>query len=94
MERRFSAVAISGELGVAKPDPEIFRYALDRLGISPENAWHVGDSLRLDVAGAKAAQLTAVWLNRNGLERQAADPEPDFEISSLTELFEILAIAE
>ena len=61
------AVVISAELGVAKPDPAIFRAALDRLGAGPDGALHVGDSLEDDVAGARAAGLEAVLVARNGV---------------------------
>ena len=60
------AVVISAELGVAKPDPAIFRAALDRLGAGPDGALHLGDSLEDDVAGARAAGLEAVLVVRNG----------------------------
>ena len=59
-------VVISAELGVAKPDPAIFRAALDRLGASAADAMHVGDSVEADVAGARAAGLEAVLVARNG----------------------------
>ena len=50
------AVVISAELGVAKPDPAIFRAALERLaGARAAEAIHVGDSVEHDVAGARAA---------------------------------------
>jgi len=39
-----------------------------------DRAWHVGDSLKLDVAGPRAASLTAVWVNRPGRAREPADP--------------------
>ena len=65
LEPLFDSVAVSGELGVAKPDPAIFsRTVLDELGVAPELAWHIGDSQTADVAGAHAAGLTAVWVNR------------------------------
>jgi putative hydrolase of the HAD superfamily len=76
------AVVISAELGVAKPDPAIFRAALDRLGAGPEGALHVGDSLEHDVAGARAAGLEAVLVARNG----AAAPEGVRVVRSLAEL--------
>jgi len=86
IEDQFRAIVISGEVGVAKPDASVFRLALDKLGVEPENVWHVGDNLRTDVAGAKAASLIAVWLNRGGLTWKEGDPKPDLEIRSLTEL--------
>jgi putative hydrolase of the HAD superfamily len=76
------AVVISAELGVAKPDPAIFRAALDRLGAAPDGAVHVGDSLEHDVAGARAAGLEAVLVARNG----AAAPDDVRTVASLTEL--------
>ncbi|NKB66776.1 MAG: HAD-IA family hydrolase [Candidatus Latescibacteria bacterium] len=82
----FSALAISGELGVAKPDIGAFTPALEALGVVGKEVWHVGDNLETDVAGANAAGLTAVWLNRDGAERSPDAPQPDVEISSLAEL--------
>jgi putative hydrolase of the HAD superfamily len=61
-------VVISAELGVAKPDPAIFRAALERLGAQPSEAIHVGDSVEHDVAGARAAGLEAVLVARNGAQ--------------------------
>jgi putative hydrolase of the HAD superfamily len=57
------AVFTPDTLGVAKPDPEAFRRACERLGSSPEEAVHVGDSLITDVGGAREAGLRAVWFN-------------------------------
>lgn len=87
----FDAVVISGEHGVVKPDPGIFHIALRQIGCSPAEAWHVGDSLSTDVAGAAAAGVVSVWLNRDGFERSASDPTPDIEIRSLRELSDLLA---
>ena len=70
--------------------PAIFQLALDKLGVEPENVWHIGDSLASDVAGAKASGLTAVWLNRHGAVRKEDDPQPDHEIASLAELLLLL----
>jgi putative hydrolase of the HAD superfamily len=62
------AVVISAELGAAKPDPAIFRAALERLGATAGEAMHVGDSMEHDVAGARAAGLDAVLVARDGAE--------------------------
>jgi putative hydrolase of the HAD superfamily len=87
---RFDLVVISGEVRAAKPDPAILNFATKKLGVAPEAVWHIGDSLASDVVGAKAAGLTAVWLNRDARERKRGDPEPDFEIASLLELLPLL----
>jgi HAD superfamily hydrolase (TIGR01549 family) len=86
LEPWFGAIVISGELGIAKPDPAGFRQALSKLGVAPADAWHVGDSLSDDVAGALATGMTGIWLNRAGRVRRPDQPEPHLEIGSLRDL--------
>jgi HAD superfamily hydrolase (TIGR01549 family) len=88
----FDLFVASGDLRITKPDPRIFTHTCDKLGVAPEDTWHVGDSLATDVAGAKAAGLTAVWLNRTGTTREESQPRPDHEIASLTGLLPLLGI--
>ncbi len=86
----FDAVVVSGEKGVGKPKPEVFFHLLDELGVSPENAVMVGNSLARDVAGARAAGLAAaVWLRVSGSE-EPADVTPDATIDGLHELPAVL----
>ncbi len=66
IDRFFERVVLSWHAGSAKPDPVIFRRALEAMSIGPRQALHVGDSLHEDVAGACAAGLTAVLLDRGG----------------------------
>jgi putative hydrolase of the HAD superfamily len=74
----------SAVVGVAKPDPGIFRIALDALNVpTGSNVLHVGDSLRYDVAGAHAAGLQPVHMDPYGL-CPAPDGHP--HIRSLAEL--------
>jgi putative hydrolase of the HAD superfamily len=75
-------VMTSAVAGVAKPDPEIFAIALAEVGVGAAEALHVGDSLAEDVAGARAAGIRAIWLDRSG--SPAAQDVP--AISSLAEL--------
>ena len=82
----FDAVFFSGELGVGKPDPAIFRRALALADVPAADAVHVGDSLEADVAGARAVGLATVWVNRTGRTRPSALSPPDIEIRSLLEL--------
>jgi len=78
LDELFGAVVISDVEGVRKPDKAIFALALARLGALPAEAAMIGDSLRNDVQGAKAAGLArAVWLEGDeilgGGDRAAAD---------------------
>jgi putative hydrolase of the HAD superfamily len=59
----FEVVVISGEVGVGKPDPTVFKLALDGLGAAPQSAVMVGDSWERDVLGALGAGLSAVWVS-------------------------------
>jgi putative hydrolase of the HAD superfamily len=60
----FEAIVCSSEVGVEKPDRRIFRRALERLGVGPAAALHVGDHRLEDVEGAVAAGMYAVQLDR------------------------------
>jgi putative hydrolase of the HAD superfamily len=57
----FDAVLISDAEGISKPDVEIFHRALDRLKASRAQAVFVGDHPEVDVAGARAAGIRAIW---------------------------------
>jgi putative hydrolase of the HAD superfamily len=59
LEDLFDAVVISGEAGLHKPQPEIYLFAAERLGIPPESCVFV-DDLRENVQGAEAVGMTAV----------------------------------
>ncbi len=59
-------VVSSAEVGAAKPDPAPFARGLELAGVAPEDALHVGDSLENDVAGARAAGVRAVLVDRAG----------------------------
>jgi len=56
----------SFEEGVEKPDPEIFRRALRRLGVAPERAAYIGDIYSIDAVGARAAGLQPVLIDPTG----------------------------
>ncbi|MFH2111491.1 MAG: HAD family hydrolase [Candidatus Bathyarchaeota archaeon] len=81
----FKSLVFSDETGLCKPHPQVFRRALEELRAKPCEAVHVGDLLRTDVAGAKAAGLTAVWV-RSPRQDGETDAEPDYIIDSLHEL--------
>ncbi|MCC6698560.1 MAG: HAD-IA family hydrolase [Candidatus Hydrogenedentes bacterium] len=61
----FDLVITSAEAGVSKPHPDIFHIALDNLGLDTAQAVHVGDSEEEDIAGAHAAGLRAVRIDRD-----------------------------
>jgi len=66
LARWFDAIAVSCEEGMEKPDPRLFVRAIARLGGTPDRALHVGDVPELDEAGAKAAGIASVLVDRRG----------------------------
>jgi putative hydrolase of the HAD superfamily len=64
-------VVISAEVGAAKPEAAIFEHALAVAGVPAGEALHVGDTKEADLAGALAAGLRAVHLDRSGDDPQA-----------------------
>lgn len=83
----FDVVVTREDVGAIKPEPKIFLYALERLGVEPHEAMMIGDSLSQDVYGAKNVGMTAVWINRNG---DKGYNMADYEIHTLHELRKIL----
>jgi putative hydrolase of the HAD superfamily len=78
----FEKVVSSGSEGVRKPDPEIFRRAVARLEVRPDEALYVGNLPRTDALGARNAGLHSVWLHRDGTGLGMDPPE----ITSLLEV--------
>ena len=79
-------IIVSGEFGVDKPDPAIFHEALWRGGVGPDDALYIGDSAEHDVAGARAAGLTPVWVQRDAAAWMANGPEPELRIRNVGEI--------
>ena len=83
----FNSITISGDVGIGKPDRQIFEAAMQKLDVQPQAALMVGNSLKRDIAGAQQAGLKTVWVNRLGFEPRE-DIKPDIEVTSLSELLE------
>ena len=77
------ALVTSEQAGVSKPDPAIFRIALERLGVAAPESVMIGDSWSADVVGAIAAGIRPVWYNPLGLPKPA-EPGDVEELRSLT----------
>ncbi len=92
----FDAVAVSEEVGVAKPHPRMFHHALEQLGITPADygrTMMVGNFLERDVKGANALGMISVWIDwspRRPKEPAEKLEEPDFTIKEPLELLPII----
>lgn len=83
----FDTITISSLAQAAKPSAKIFQLALDKHAVDPEEALHVGDSLRDDVEGAGKAGLHAVLLDRQGNQRGSG-------VRAITSLDELIPLID
>jgi putative hydrolase of the HAD superfamily len=60
----FSTIVTSGDVGIAKPNKEIFITACDKAGVTPSDCVYIGDDIEIDVLGCKSAGLKGIWLDR------------------------------
>ncbi len=67
----YQYMAISADLGIRKPHPDIFWHALNGLRVAPEEAAMVGDTLKADVTGAKKLDILAIWIPKTSLRAEA-----------------------
>lgn len=91
----FDAIVISEEVGVEKPYQRIFKAAVAKLGVKPENAVMVGNRIDADILGANRFGMKSVWFRWNTRYNDTIDSsqeKPDFTINSLFELPGLLAL--
>ena len=85
----FMDLVVSGEVGVAKPDPRIFEIAFERMGHpAKKDVFIVGDSLTSDIRGGNAVGIDTCWFNPTQKVRDH-DVEIRYEIRHLDELLTI-----
>jgi putative hydrolase of the HAD superfamily len=82
-----AVVVDSHVVGVTKPDPAIFHFALDAMDVDPSECLYVGDTVTYDVTGARAAGLRPVHLDPY---RLCAHPEDHLHVTHLTHLTALL----
>ena len=83
LEPYFETLTVSEEVGVKKPNPEIFRYALRKAGATPEESIMIGDEMAVDIDGAHAAGIDQIFFNPSG---QPAEGKSTYEVKSLLEI--------
>lgn len=85
----FTGFSFSDETGFVKPSPEAFGAALEDMGVKPQEAVHVGDIPRTDIAGALATGYKGAVLYTGHIYRDG-QPEPTARIGNHNELFSLL----
>ena len=87
MKPYFETLTVSEEVGVKKPNPEIFQYALRKANAKAEESLMIGDEMAVDIDGARAAGMDTVFFNPKG---EKIDGERTFEVCTLLEITKIL----
>ena len=84
-----SEIIVSEEVGVNKPNPQIFNVLLNKLNLQPSQVIMIGDSLEKDIKGAENANIKTIWYNPNQKVNHT-QIIPNYQITNLLELKEIL----
>ena len=87
MKPYFETLTVSEEVGVKKPNPEIFQYALRKAHATAEESLMIGDEMDVDIDGARAAGIDTVLFNPRG---EKIEGERTFEVRNLLEIKQIL----
>jgi 2-haloalkanoic acid dehalogenase type II len=82
------------DVGAAKPEPALFRAALEWAGVEPAAALHVGDEPNLDVDAARRLGMYAVWVNRDGSVWPCELQPPQIEVRDLYTLYSWLEVSQ
>ncbi len=86
----FDLVIASAEEGVEKPNPEMFKIALERANCLPENAVMVGDRIDNDILPAKKIGMKTVWVKQGFARHQPESDVPDYTIQTLDEISSVI----
>lgn len=81
----FTQVISADRIRVYKPDPRVYRLAVDTLGVAPASVLFVSSNA-WDVGGAKAFGFRTCWVNRDGVPPEELNLNADIVVRSLTEL--------
>ena len=87
LEPYFETLTVSEEVGVKKPNPEIFLYALRKAHATVEESLMIGDEMAVDIDGARAAGIDQLFYNPN---REVVEGERTFEVHDLLEVTDLL----
>ena len=87
MKPYFETLTVSEEVGVKKPNPEIFHYALRKANATAEESLIIGDEMAVDIDGARAAGIDQIFFNPKG---KKIEGERTFEVYNLLEIKSIL----
>ncbi|MBE5103863.1 HAD family hydrolase [Bacillus thuringiensis] len=81
----FKYIFTSSEIGISKPDPEIFHRAVLQSNLEMKDCYYIGDRLETDAISSTVAGMQGIWLNRDNSQRKC-------DIPTICSLYEVLTI--
>ena len=87
LEQYFNEVIISEQTPWKKPSPEIFKFAINKVGAKVEESIMIGDDIKADIKGAAAIGMDNIWTN---MINSKSDYKPTYEVNNLIEIKDIL----
>ena len=79
----FDIVVTAGDIGVSKPDPRIFAMACEKGGVSPDQAYYIGDDFTTDIIACQDAGMKGIWINRNNSVCEDGNARTVFSLETL-----------
>ncbi|MDG6907274.1 MAG: HAD family hydrolase, partial [Nitrososphaerota archaeon] len=93
MAKYFNFMILSEEVGFNKPDPEMFKLALDKARIDPSEAWMIGDRVDADIGPARGLGMKAIRVSHDSemaiIEPNSEEEIPDFQFKDLRPLLDL-----
>ena len=97
IDKLIDLIVISDEIGIKKPNPELFSYFLKKFEVKGQETIYVGDRIDKDIIPANLNNIYSVYLHRGGKYdtyedniKIQGDLKPNYEISNLNEIFDII----
>jgi len=90
IRNKFDAILVSEEVGIKKPNPQIFEFVLSRLELEPDECVYIGDHPRNDIEGAGKVGMNTIWMKVNQSWNPSLTIKPKYEITQLKELLGLL----
>ncbi|MHA2007396.1 MAG: HAD-IA family hydrolase [Promethearchaeota archaeon] len=97
LDNLIDTIIISDEIGIRKPNPDLLKYSLKKLGVKGQETLYIGDRIDKDIIPANQNNIFSVYIHRGGkydtnnenLKDQGGG-KPNYEISNLYEIFDII----
>jgi putative hydrolase of the HAD superfamily len=89
----FDNILVEGEFGCGKPDEAVFLHSLEKLKVSPSDAWMVGDDLERDIAPCLPLGIFSIWVDWKGTGLPSSvKVEPDKIVRNIGELLPLASL--